>query len=783
MAFPISVVPKGLRSFDDQDKDFFLELLPGPRDQDRLPESVRFWKHRIEERDQTTFTVGVIYGPSGCGKSSLVKAGLLPRLSNRILPVYVEATADDTENRLLARLHKRCPLLQADLDLTQTILALRQGDGLGQDEKVLIVLDQFEQWLHAKSGKRTSKLEKALRQCDGERVQVIALVRDDFWLAMSRFMGNLKIKLVQGQNFALVDLFDIGHAKHVLSAFGRAFGRISDPASKEQEAFLEQAVNGLAQDGRVISVRLALFAEMVKGKIWTPATLREVGGTEGVGVTFLEETFCSSFASPKNRLHQDAVRCVLNALLPEQGSDIKGKKQAHSKLLEASGYANRPDDFEELLHLLNSELKLITGTDADDSTSQYDADKKYYQLTHDYLVHSLRNWLTRKQKETRRGRAELLLADRAAVWNARPENRQLPSLLQCFQIAWLTDQRNWTQQQRKLMREAGQYHSLLVLATVVVGALVSWAGYHIHGKFEAHALRDRLLDAKTEDLPIIVKDMKYYRSWLDGPLRDAMHEPEMAKDTDKQLHISLALLPVDAGQVEYLFGRLLEAQPNQVSVIRDALLPHKNHLLQKLWAVVETSEKGKEKQRLRAASALALYDQSNTKWQTCSFFVVDDLVLENPIFLGQWSEMFWPVKGSFLQPLSEIFRDQRLEHTAERNLATNLLSDYAADNPKVLADLLMDADEKQFAVIFPTFQQSSEQGLPMLIDLIDRKLPSETNDDARETLAKRQANAAVALLRLNQPAKVWPIFKFAPKDNPDPKSAQLSDSSAGSVGC
>ena len=43
-------------------------------------------------------------------------------------------------------------------------------------------------------------------------------------------------------------------------------------------------MTGLAQDGKVISVRLALFAEMVKGKPWTPATLKRVGGTEGVGV-------------------------------------------------------------------------------------------------------------------------------------------------------------------------------------------------------------------------------------------------------------------------------------------------------------------------------------------------------------------------------------------------------------------------------------------------------------------------------------------------------------------
>ena len=27
----------------------FLDLLPGPRDRDGLPESIRFWKTRIEE--------------------------------------------------------------------------------------------------------------------------------------------------------------------------------------------------------------------------------------------------------------------------------------------------------------------------------------------------------------------------------------------------------------------------------------------------------------------------------------------------------------------------------------------------------------------------------------------------------------------------------------------------------------------------------------------------------------------------------------------------------------
>ena len=96
-----------------------------------------------------------------------------------------------------------------------------------------------------------------------------------------------------------------------------------------------------------------------------------------------------------------------------------------------------PKDFDDLLRILDSEIRLITPTDPEGKEGGepaaievgvpalaglredrlkpvlQQAPAKYYQLTHDYLVPSLRDWLTRKQKETRRGRAELLLADRA----------------------------------------------------------------------------------------------------------------------------------------------------------------------------------------------------------------------------------------------------------------------------------------------------------------------------------------------------------------------------------
>jgi hypothetical protein len=55
-----AVVPKAPRSFDANDADFFLELLPGPRDRAGLPEAVRFWKHTIEDTAEPAFTVAVL---------------------------------------------------------------------------------------------------------------------------------------------------------------------------------------------------------------------------------------------------------------------------------------------------------------------------------------------------------------------------------------------------------------------------------------------------------------------------------------------------------------------------------------------------------------------------------------------------------------------------------------------------------------------------------------------------------------------------------------------------
>lgn len=775
--WPIKIVPKGLRSFDAQDADFFLELLPGPRDRDGLPGSIRFWKTRIEQTDpDETFPVGLIYGPSGCGKSSLVKAGLLPRLAPHVLPVYVEATSDETETRLLHGLRKRCPSLRGDLDLKETLTALRRGEGVARGTKVLIVLDQFEQWLHARRDQDDTELVQALRQCDGGRVQAIVMVRDDFWMVVTRFLADLEVELLQGRNCAAVDLFDLRHARRALKAYGQAYGALPENAADvkaDQQRFLDRAIAGLAEDGKVICVRLALFAEMMKGKPWTPRSLEAVGGTQGVGVTFLEETFSSPSANPNHRLHQKAARGVLTALLPDSSTDIKGHLRSDAELMEASGCSDRPKQFAELIRVLDGELRLITPTDpegsedAAGSNSKVEGGHKYYQLTHDYLVPSLRDWLTKKQKETRRGRAELRLADRAALWNAKPENRLLPSLWDSFKIQLLTDRKKWSDAERKMMRKAARVQGARCGIAAVVAIAALFGAWEINGRFQSASLVKRLVAADTGEVPGIVQELGAYRRWADPLLRQEVASGgalgSLAQGSKKRLHLQLALLPVDQSTIAELQGDLLLVSPGPFPVVRDALLPFKESVAEVLWSVaLDPEPKRPAEQRFQAACALATYAPDDNRWNQINTFVAAHLVTLDASALVAWRETLRPAKTRLIKPLESIYRDASAKEQP-RSFAAETLADYSVERPEELFDLLADAADFQFPVLFEKLAGHKAEAVALAEQELGKQPPPTTSEDQKELLAMRQANAAVALLRLGAPQRVWPILKQSPE--------------------
>ena len=745
---PPKVIPKGLRSFDAKDANFFIELLPGPRDREGLPDSIRFWKDRIEETDvDTTFSVGLIYGPSGCGKTSLVKAGLLPRLSEAVLPIYIESTAGDTEVRVLKQLQKHFPRLTTDVSLVDAFRELRQT-GAGRNRKILLVIDQFEQWLHSHQMLKQSQLVDSLRQCEGSKLQAILMVRGDFFESVNALFQELEIKLLEGKTYALVDRFDKGHARKVLTLFGQAYGDLDDELSPENEIFLKEVVDGLAEEAKVISVRLSLFADMMKSRAWTVDSLRDVGGVKGVGITFLEETFSARTAPPAHRVHAKAIRQLLKTLLPESGTDIKGRMQSEQVLCAAAGYEQGSPHFGDIINILDCELRIITPTEHDGEGLASDGivTDKYYQLTHDYLIPSLRSWLTQKLQETRKGRAELTLQERAALWNAKPENRYLPTLWEHVEIRLLLNQEYCTESKRPMMKAADRFYGLwlgiFVASLSMILYLMQWRE-NSRRSVAAEELVGRIVSAKPyEVVPMVLKDPQLQvelehgihgnnsklsrfvkdQGELERQLRKKLKE--VREQPNVEINIRLGLLSFDPSEALELTRLMLRASNDgDIEAIARYLAPFRQLIANEL--VTAASDKTKSNhERLVAIAALGIIASDESFWNEGAKEIATLIVREDLGKARLWGRILRKI-GQLEEPLDQAFRDWK--QSSAGSSAAAALAEYLIDSPKESCKLIVSADSQQCRILAEGLTRQQSVALEILSKTPAEKVDERTN--------------------------------------------------------
>ena len=715
----ITIVPKGLRSFDHNDAEFFLNLVPGPRDRRGLPDTIRFWKHKIEEADaDQTFAVGLLYGPSGCGKSSMVKAGLMPLIGNSVCPIYVEATAQGTESAIANQLAKQFADLASPGSLSDAIKALRTRS----IQKTVIVIDQFEQWLHAWKNDEKAELIQALRQCDGGHVQIILMVRDDYWMAATRLMRELDIPVVEGHNSAPVDLFDLRHARKVLIAYGQAFNALPEKLTEltdQNEQFLDKAIEGLAIDGKIISVRLALFAEMFKGRDWVPSSLEAVGGTQGVGIAFLDEVVGDK-ASRQLQVYSKRATAILKALLPGQGTDIKGNMRSATELMKASGLTDRPREFKEVIDILDHRLRLITPTESDSLDTPNDkGEESFYQLTHDYLVPAMRRWLTRKQRSTMSGRARLRLAERATIWKEKQDAKLIPGLFEYVQFRILTSKDDWNKSESALMEKAYQTNAVRFAVWVMLIGAVAFTVYQAVMRFNANSLRNTLYAAEVSELPGIIQSMDQYSNWVDAYLEDDLKDGRASEVGPDQMR---ALLAVSTRHPDYhsqLQHYLIESEPAELLLVRENLKSSGD--LQKItdlmWTAAVDIDSTQFKRPLNAAGALAAFAPDDARWQQIADSVAKGLVKIRLTKLPDWTKVFRPVKAHLIQPLKSLMLES--PDVTQQNMAAELLADFAENDPEFLCDLLVRSRPGQFNVLFPVLEKTPEVAIERLGNYVE----------------------------------------------------------------
>jgi hypothetical protein len=690
--------------------------------------------------------VGLIYGPSGCGKSSFVKAGLLPQLTEELPPIYLEATPDTTESQLLARLRKARPDLAATPGgLPELCFAIRSKRG----PKVTIFLDQFEQWLHRNPFGPETELVQSLRQCDGTQLQAVILIREDFYGNATDFMRLLDVPLVQQHNVARIDLFERPHATAVLQKFGSALGQLPLPPESPNAAqleFIQAAIDGLAEDNRIISVRLALFAHMVRHAPWELKTLEQVGGAAGVGVAFLEETFSSPRSDIRWKRHLQAVRQILKALLPAVDTDIKGSSKTSEQLQQAAGYQQRPHDFHELISLLDSELRLITPKETDHSPPSW-------QLTHDYLVPSIREWLTRKQKETATGRAEIKLADRTALHTSRREQRYLPGFRDWLEILVLTRRKRWTPAEAAVMHAATRLHTVRGSAVVTVLLIVGLLLQSLLVAKTLEGLAGQIQTADPSGLTTLLQQADEQGPALDERLRPIIRA---ADEPDADAATKLAAVPArlvvvirDESQLRPLQEAMLTGELTYVDPIRTRLRRYATKLRPQ-WLELLRNPAEPAGRRFRAALGVVGLDgdQAVTEWTDADIrFVATELSSSFAEYQPQLRELLRPISGQLVPVLDELF-DAETSTTDQQISVALALADFAKDDTELVARLLTRATQRQTEILYPLVAETKTGPVRDSLLALTKQQPDEKLGQLeRVRLGRRRANAAITLLR------------------------------------
>jgi formylglycine-generating enzyme required for sulfatase activity/tRNA A-37 threonylcarbamoyl transferase component Bud32 len=312
----------------------------------------------------------------------------------------------------------------------------------------------------------------------------------------------------------------------------------------------------------------------------------------------------------------------------------------------------------------------------------------------------------------------------------------------------------WTRRHRTPVAVAGFVLLTLIGAAVIGGLVVN----REQDRSRALAQVDALPNAAAASVPALLADLAAHRDTVRPGLLAKWQDPTLSHG--QLLRVGLALADDAEVRAQLLTLAPTAADPHEVLLVRNALAPYAGEVTPLMWTLVaEPSMPPRE--RFCLLAILASMDPDSDRWPAQAANVVSALVRENVLFIGGWAEALRPVGGQLIPPLADVFRDANRPEL-ERGLATGLLAEYAADQPEMLADLLTDADVKQFAVLYLRFKDQEDRGLRVLTGEVDRRVPEEATASDKERLAKRQANAAVALLRMGHAEKVWPLLKHSP---------------------
>ncbi|MSR59930.1 MAG: TIR domain-containing protein [Planctomycetaceae bacterium] len=751
-----------------------------------------------------------IVGASGSGKSSLARAGVLAKLKQGELPgsarwplVICRPESRPLESLATALANTEGVNLGTGL-ISKLIESLRDelAKSPGQlhlvaqaampandrDWRLVVFVDQFEELFTLNvADRRDSQPNSPPPALSADRVAFFRNLLHAASIESGRTIVILTMRAdFYGKCAAIPELADAVSAYQQLvgpmsaDELRRAIETPAQLSSGDIEpGLIDMLVREVAdQPGALPLLQYALAELWSKSRdlglnTLTTAAYRELGGWEGALSRRADAVLAEFKNTPQEKLCRELF---LRLVQPGEGTeDTKRlvrwqelrrgsvedaaaleqtvRKLADNRLITTSGDSTAGDELHadstvEVVH-----EALIRGWG--ELRKWLDADRAGLRI-HRQLTESANEWAKSHADLSRRDPSLLYTGTRLAV--ARELAKRGDVAFNDIESRFLnaSTQAVRARTRRTVLTWAGTAAAVVLLA--LAGTLIA---RNNQNETRAREMVENLKNAKESQVPEIVKALGGYRRWADEPLRQLF--AGAADDSSAKLHAALALASVDAAVIGHLRDRLLTATPAQFLIVRDSLEqndPQHPQQIEGLWKTAQDVTIPIAR-RFQAACALATYAPEDHRWHGFSAAVIDHLLTLEASDLVAWRTALRPAGKQLLEPLAAIYRSTAAREQA-RTYAAETLADYATDDFETLFDLLADAEQFQFPKIYNKLTVHRERFVALGQAELEKQADEDAGEEAREALGRRQANVAVALLKLGAAQHVWKVLKHSP---------------------
>lgn len=333
------------------------------------------------------------------------------------------------------------------------------------------------------------------------------------------------------------------------------------------------------------------------------------------------------------------------------------------------------------------------------------------------------------------------------------------------------DLQRWARQEPIRARRAGRLERAVwwcrqrpgltagVLTAVTSLALAGVLFIRVRQQLQLESLFDRYLTCEMRDVPRLLNELEPGLDSVKQKVRTELGRARELGDTRSSVRCALLLMDDDADYVPLLAERLLNADPEEFTVIRDRLADRPD-VVDRITQVAKgilVEQTDARARRFRACAALATYAPESELWPTLAPFVTGEIVELRPSKLVPWTQTFYPARDALLQPLIQRAHDFN-GMPQHRHFAIDAIAELAPDKPEILFETIVVGDVYHFRALTGLLLQHPNDVKSLAENELKREDATNATNLERWALAVRQANSAVLLLRLGESDKSWTLL-------------------------